>query len=67
MIKTHKDLQVWKKAKDLTEKIYKITEQIPKSEAYGITSQIRRSAVSISSNIAESAARNSRKEFIQFL
>ncbi|MEI6158122.1 MAG: four helix bundle protein [Atribacterota bacterium] len=45
-IKTHKDLRVWKQAMDMVEEIFKVTEQIPKSELYGLTSQIRRSAVS---------------------
>jgi len=60
-------LDVWKKSMDLATKIYKITKLFPKEEMYGLTSQIRRSGVSISANIAEGAARNSRKEFIQFL
>jgi len=47
--------------------VYKITREFPKEEIYGLTNQIRRAAVSIPSNIAEGAARNSTKEFIQFL
>ncbi|MEK7336824.1 MAG: four helix bundle protein [Nitrospirota bacterium] len=66
-ITTHKDLDVWKKAMDLVTHVYTLTSQFPKEELYGLTSQIRRSAVSIPSNIAEGAARHSRKEFIQFL
>jgi four helix bundle protein len=66
-IKTHKDLDVWNKAMELVEKIYHITSEFPKEEQFGLTSQIRRSAISIPSNIAEGAARNSNKEFIQFL
>jgi four helix bundle protein len=66
-MKTHKDLLVWKKAMEMVEEIYEITRSIPQSELYGLTNQIRRSAVSIPSNIAEGAARNSRKEFLQFL
>lgn len=65
--RTHKDLDVWNKSIELAEKIYKVTYSFPKEEQYGIVSQIRRSVVSISSNIAEGAARNSKKEFIQFL
>ena len=65
--RTHKDLDVWNKSIELAEKIYKVTSSFPKEEQYGIVSQIRRSVVSISSNIAEGAARNSKKEFIQFL
>jgi len=66
-IKNHKDLEVWKKSMYLVSNIYKITESFPNKELYGLTNQIRRAAVSIPSNIAEGAARNSKKEFIQFL
>jgi len=66
-VSTHKDLDVWKKAMDLAAQVYSLTARFPKEELYGLTSQIRRSAVSIPSNIAEGAARHSRKEFIQFL
>jgi four helix bundle protein len=52
---------------DLAADIYSLTLQFPKEELYGLTSQVRRSAVSTPSNIAEGAARHSRKEFIQFL
>src|SRR5690606_16216856 len=64
---SHKDLEVWKKAIVLVSDIYRITKSFPKEEVYGITSQIRRSAVSIPSNIAEGAARQTTREFIQFL
>jgi four helix bundle protein len=64
---THKDLEVWKKSMDLVTSLYRITSHFPKSEMYGLTSQIRRSAVSVPSNISEGAARNHTKEFIQFL
>ena len=63
----HKNLDVWKMAIDFVAEIYKATDSFPKSELYGLTNQIRRAAVSIPSNIAEGAARNSDKEFIQFL
>jgi four helix bundle protein len=66
-VSTHKDLDVWKKAMDLAAQVYSLTARFPKEELYGLTSQIRRSAVSIPSYIAEGAARHSRKEFIQFL
>ena len=66
-IRNHKDLEVWKKSMDLVGNIYKTTEFFPNKEVYGLTNQIRRAAVSIPSNIAEGAARNSKKEFIQFL
>lgn len=64
---SHKDLEVWKKAITLVTDVYRATSAFPKEEMYGLTSQIRRSAVSIPSNIAEGAARQSNKEFIQFL
>ena len=64
---THRDLDAWKRSIDLVVKIYKATENFPKEEIYGITSQIRRAAVSIPSNIAEGAGRNSDKEFMHFL
>jgi len=66
-MKTHKDLDVWKLSIDLVKDVYNITKTFPQSEIYGLTSQIRRCAVSIPSNIAEGSARNSNKEFIQFL
>jgi len=66
-IRNHKDLEVWKKSMDFVSNIYKITESFPNKEVYGLTNQIRRAAVSVPSNIAEGAARSSKKEFIQFL
>jgi len=66
-MKTHKDLDVWKKSVDFVVNIYRITSKFPKEEIYGITSQIRRASVSIPSNIAEGAGRNSDKEFLYFL
>jgi four helix bundle protein len=66
-LKTHKDLDVWKESIDLAKNMYKLTGQFPKEELYNLTSQIRRCAVSIPSNIAEGAARKSKKEFINFL
>ncbi|MBI3631631.1 MAG: four helix bundle protein [Candidatus Staskawiczbacteria bacterium] len=66
MIHTYKDLIVWQKSMELVVEIYFLTDQFPKEEIYGLTSQIRRSAVSIPSNIAEGKLRNSRKECRQF-
>ena len=66
-LRTHKDLDVWNKAMELASQIYSLTAQFPKEELYGLTLQTRRSAISIPSNIAEGAARNSKKEFIHFL
>ena len=63
----HKDLDVWKKSMDLVEVIYKLTQQFPDSEKFGLSSQMRRAAVSIPSNIAEGSARKGDKELIQFL
>jgi len=65
--KTHKDLDIWKLGIDLVEQIYKETQAFPREEMYGLTSQMRRAAVSYPSNIAEGAARGSKKEFLQFL
>ncbi|MGZ3862050.1 MAG: four helix bundle protein [Bacteroidia bacterium] len=62
-----KELKIWNKALDLTVEIYKATEHFPKEEKFGLTSQIRRSAVSIPSNISEGAGRNTKGEFRQFL
>ena len=66
-LRSHKDLEVWQRAMDLASEIYAITAQFPKEEVYGLSMQARRCAVSIPSNIAEGAARNSTKEFIQYL
>jgi four helix bundle protein len=63
----HKDLDVWKEGIELVTDIYKLTNLLPDSEKYGMASQMRRAAVSIPSNIAEGAGRNSDKELIQFL
>ncbi len=62
-----KELKIWNKAIDLTVDVYKATASFPSEERYGLTSQARRSAVSIPSNIAEGAGRNSNKEFNNFL
>ncbi|MDR0290387.1 MAG: four helix bundle protein [Treponema sp.] len=67
MIKTFKDLTVWQEAMNLVEMIYRQTKIFPKEEMYGMTSQIRRAAVSIPANIAEGNGRKSRKEYLQFL
>ena len=66
-VKTHKDLEVWKESIDLTNEIYSLTKTFPKYERFGLSSQMKRSAVSIASNIAEGAARGSDKEFIKFI
>ena len=66
-MKTHKDLDVWKKSLDLVDIIYETQVFLPKTEQYGISSQMTRSAISIPSNIAEGCGRNSNKELLQFL
>lgn len=66
-MKTYKELGVWQKAVDLTTEVYKITRQFPDDEKFGLTSQIRRAAVSIPANIAEGWGRGPTRENIQFL
>jgi four helix bundle protein len=63
----YKELIVWQKSILCAEMVYKLTSRFPVEEKYGLTGQIRRSAVSIASNIAEGAGRNSKKEFRNFL
>ena len=63
----HKQLDVWKKSMDLVVQVYQITNLLPDTEKFGLTSQMRRAAVSIPSNIAEGAGRKGNKECIQFL
>jgi four helix bundle protein len=65
--KPHKTLEAWKQAIELTVRIYRLTEKLPKAEQFGLTGQMRRAAVSVASNIAEGAARNTKKEFMRFL
>jgi four helix bundle protein len=65
--KPHKKLDVWKIAMDLVLDIYRITGNFPMEERYSLTDQMRRAAVSVPSNIAEGAARNTKKEFANFL
>ncbi|MEZ4484825.1 MAG: four helix bundle protein [Syntrophotaleaceae bacterium] len=66
-ISHHKDLDVWRSSMALVTEIYRLTGNFSKDEIYGLTNQIRRAAVSVPSNIAEGAARHSKKEFLQFL
>jgi four helix bundle protein len=63
----YKELKVWQKAIDLAVEVYKITERLPQNERFGLISQMNRAVVSIPSNIAEGAGRNSVKEFDNFL
>lgn len=65
--KTHKNLEIWKEGIKLVTKIYKLTKKFPKDELYGLTSQMRRAAVSYPSNLAEGAARDSIAEYIRYI
>lgn len=67
MDKPHKKLNAWKLAMDIVEVIYSVTKTFPAEEKFGLVSQMRSSAVSIPSNIAEGAGRNTKKEFVHFL
>ncbi|MCP4216111.1 MAG: four helix bundle protein, partial [bacterium] len=66
-MRSHKDLKVWQEAVDFVVDIYNITKTFPKEELYGLVSQLRRAAVSVPSNIAEGAGRNTKKENNYFL
>ena len=66
-IRSYRDLTVWNTAVQLTLEVYHITESFPQSERFGLTSQLRRAAVSIPSNIAEGHARSTRGEYRNFL
>ena len=66
-IRNFKNLRIWQESIELVEEIYRITKKFPKEELYGIVNQIRRSAVSLPSNIAEGFVRYHNKEFKQFL
>jgi four helix bundle protein len=66
-MKTHLDLNVWKSSSYLAIEIFNLTKKFPKEELYGVTSQMRRAAISVPSNISEGAGRGSRVEFIRFL
>jgi len=67
MLKNYKELNVWRKSYELCLHIYKVTKGFPKDEMYGLISQIRRSAVSIPSNIAEGYGRKTTLEYVRFL
>ena len=66
-IKTYKDLIVWQKSVELVIVVYELTDKFPRTEMYGLTSQMRRAAVSIPSNIAEGRRRGTRKDFRNFI
>jgi four helix bundle protein len=67
MIRSYRDLEVWQKSMDLVVECYQLTGHFPKSEVYGLSSQLQRSAVSVPANIAEGRQRRHSKEFIQHL
>ncbi len=67
MEKPHKKLDAWKESINLVMLVYELTTQFPKSEIFGLISQLRRAVISIPGNVAEGAARQTRREFIQFL
>ena len=67
VIQSYKDLIVWQKSVELVIVVYDLTDKLPKSEIYGLTSQMRRCAVSIPSNIAEGRRRGTKKDYCQFL
>jgi four helix bundle protein len=67
MVKSFRDLDVWHLGVELAETVYRVTARFPKSELFALSSQMRRAAVSIPSNIAEGRARDSRREFLHFL
>ena len=66
-VESYKNLIVWQKAMDLVTAVYRITANFPREEIYGLSSQIKRAAVSIPSNIAEGSRRSSKKDFRNFL
>ena len=67
MEKPHKKLDAWKESINLVMLVYELTRQFPKNEIFGLISQLRRAVISIPGNIAEGAARQTRREFVQFL
>ena len=65
-ISSYRELLIWQKGMDITEKVYQLTKSFPMEEQYGLTSQIKRSSISIPSNIAEGYGRNSTKSYLHF-
>jgi len=66
-VKSYRDLEVWRKSIELVEMVYRLSSGFPQEERFGLTSQIRRAAVSVAANIAEGAEREGTGEFLQFL
>lgn len=67
MEKPHKKLDAWKESVTLVTLVYELTRQFPQNEVFGLISQLRRAVISIPGNVAEGAARQTRREFVQFL
>jgi four helix bundle protein len=67
MARKHRDLLVWQKSIELVTLVYRLTESFPKHEQFGLTNQLRRAATSVPANIAEGAARSTRKDLLHFL
>ena len=66
-VTSYKDLLIWQKGIEIVKEVYVLSEKLPKEEVYGLTSQIKRSSISIPSNIAEGWGRNYTKSYVQFL
>jgi len=66
-VSSHRELIVWQKAMDMVVRVYEVSKFFPSSETYGLTSQLRRAAVSVPANIAEGSSRGSAKDYCQFL
>lgn len=66
-IRSHRDLRVWQLSKALVVEVYRLSAQLPTHELYGLSSQLRRAAVSIPANIAEGHGRNSRRDYANFV
>jgi four helix bundle protein len=66
-MRPHQKLDLWKRSVDFVVAIYRLTEQFPKEEKFGLTSQLRRAAVSVAANVAEGAAKTSTKDFRRYL
>ena len=67
MARNYRNIRAWQKADELAMKVYELTADFPKTEIYGLTSQMRRAALSVAANIVEGSARNHTREYIQFL
>jgi four helix bundle protein len=66
-VKSFRDLRVWQRAMDLVPQVYRLTQLLPRHEQYALADQMRRTAVSVPTNIAEGQARRHKKEFVRFL